>query len=360
MMTEQSYISDLAIPPGEYLEEVLDDFELSQAELARRMGRPPQAINEIIKGEKAITPDTAIQLEQVIGVSAEIWNKLESEYRLILAKEQEQVKAKQETGIVPKFPYLEMSKLGLVKKTRDALTKVYELQRFFGVSSLLNIQNVKEYSPAFRLCEKDTLSSEALAAWLRTGNLIASKNEIAVFSKDKLRSEIGNIRKLSTESDPNKMLRELKDLLASCGVALVVIPHYPKTYVSGATFWNGKSKPVVMMSMRGSWADIFWFSLMHELAHILLHDKRITFIEGGKNNDEYKVQENEADEFSQRTLIPEELYLEFVAEQNFTSEMILFFAQKLEIHPGIVTGRLQHDGHLTHQQHHHRIRYKWK
>ncbi len=86
-MTDQNYISDLAIPPGEYLEEVLDDLELSQAELARRMGRPTQAINEIIKGEKAITPDTAIQLEQVLGVPAELWNNLESEYRLVLAKE---------------------------------------------------------------------------------------------------------------------------------------------------------------------------------------------------------------------------------------------------------------------------------
>ncbi|WOG28463.1 transcriptional regulator [Endozoicomonas sp. 8E] len=55
MMTEQTYMSDLAIPPGEYLEEVLEEMDITQAELARRMGRPPQAINEILKGEKAIS-----------------------------------------------------------------------------------------------------------------------------------------------------------------------------------------------------------------------------------------------------------------------------------------------------------------
>ncbi|EGQ7853135.1 HigA family addiction module antitoxin [Vibrio vulnificus] len=360
MMTDQSYISDLAIPPGEYLEEVLDDLELSQAELARRMGRPPQAINEIIKGEKAITPDTAIQLEQVVGVPAEFWNNLESEYRLVLAKEQEMLKAQQETEAVSKFPYLEMSKLGLVKKTRNAIEKVKELQKFFGVSSLFNIENVKEYSPAFRLCEKDTISREAIAAWLRTGHLLASEQNVADFDKNTLKNKIENIRLLSLESDPNVMLCSLKQLLADCGVALVIIPHYPKTYVTGATFWYGKNKPVIMMSMRGSWGDIFWFSLMHELAHILLHDKRITFIEGGSISEDYKVQEEEADTFSQETLIPKRLYDAFISKYDFSPTSIEIFAKSIAIHPGIVTGRLQHDKHLSHLQHHHRIRYKWK
>jgi HTH-type transcriptional regulator/antitoxin HigA len=360
MMTDQSYISDLAIPPGEYLEEVLDDLELSQAELARRMGRPPQTINEIIKGEKAITPDTAIQLEQVVGVPAEFWSNLESEYRLVLAKENEMVKAQKETEAVSLFPYLEMSKLGLVKKTRNAIEKVKELQKFFGVSSLFNIENVKEYSPAFRLCEKDTISRESIAAWLRTGHLLASKQDISDFDKDTLKDNIEAIRSLSLEPDPNQMLSSLKALLAKCGVALVVIPHYPKTYISGATFWYGKSKPVVMMSMRGSWSDIFWFSLMHELAHILLHDKRITFIEGGSGSEEYKVQEDEADFFSQETLIPNHSYTKFISKFDYTPASIKMFADSIGIHPGIVTGRLQHDKHLTHLQHHYRVRYKWK
>ena len=81
MMTEAHFMSDLAIPPGEYLAEVLTELGLNQAELARRMGRPAQAINEIIKGEKTITPETSIQLEKVVGVPAHIWSRLESEFR---------------------------------------------------------------------------------------------------------------------------------------------------------------------------------------------------------------------------------------------------------------------------------------
>lgn len=359
MMTEQAYMSDLAIPPGEYLEEVLDDLELSQAELARRMGRPVQAINEIIKGEKAITPETALQLEQVLGVSASIWTGLESEYRLILAKQNELDKEKSEIDLVSKYPYSEMSNLGVVEKTRDALKKVKELKKFFGVSSLLNIQHVKEYSPAFRQVEKDSISSEALVAWLRTGHLIASKMEVEEFDKEKLRSKIQEIRKISRIVEANEMLSALKLILCDCGVALVVIPHYSKTYVSGATFWYAKNKPVIMMSLRGGWGDIFWFSLMHELGHILLHDKRITFIEGGKNNFDYKVQEDEADKFAQETLIPAKHLNQFLDERDFSPYAIKAFADVININPGIITGRLQHDGLLPHHIHHHRIRYKW-
>ena len=95
-MVDQSIMSDLAIPPGEYLEEVLEELGLNQAEVARRMGRPPQAVNEIIKGEKAITPETSIQLEKVLGVPAYIWVGLEAEYRLIRASQIEAAEAKPE------------------------------------------------------------------------------------------------------------------------------------------------------------------------------------------------------------------------------------------------------------------------
>lgn len=78
--------SDLAVPPGEYLAEVVDELGMTQADLAARMGRPAQAVNEIMLGKKAITPETALQLEKVTAVPAHIWTGLEDEYRLVLAR----------------------------------------------------------------------------------------------------------------------------------------------------------------------------------------------------------------------------------------------------------------------------------
>ena len=77
---------DVATPPGEHLADTLREVGMSQSELARKMGRPQQAINEIVRGVKAITAETALQLEQALGISAETWMNLESNYRLTKAR----------------------------------------------------------------------------------------------------------------------------------------------------------------------------------------------------------------------------------------------------------------------------------
>ncbi len=71
---------DIAIPPGDLLAETIEAKDLSQSELAKRMDRPIQVINEIIKGKRSITPETAIQLERVLGTPAYVWINLEKNY----------------------------------------------------------------------------------------------------------------------------------------------------------------------------------------------------------------------------------------------------------------------------------------
>jgi HTH-type transcriptional regulator/antitoxin HigA len=358
MMTEQTYMSDLAIPPGEYLEEVLGELDITQAELARRMGRPSQAINEIVKGEKAITPETALQLEQVVGVPAYFWSNLESDYRLVMAKAADEKKAENEIETASFYPYSEIAKLGLVAKTRNKLDRVKELRKFFGVTSLFHIVSVKEYAPAFRQNEKESMSHEALAAWLRAGHIIASRKETAGYSKSKLQQSLPKIRELTFEKELDNLLEKLTSMLADCGVVLVIMPHFSKTYTSGATYWIGKSKAVVMMSLRGGWSDIFWFNLLHEIGHILLHDKRVTFLENGSKSPQYLKQESEADIFARKTLIPEDEYRAFVEQGVFTAAAIESFAEGIVIFPGIVTGRLQFDKKLSYSCHFHRVRYQ--
>jgi HTH-type transcriptional regulator/antitoxin HigA len=323
------------------------------------MGRPSQAINEILKGDKAITPETALQLEQVLGVSAQLWSNLEAEYRLVLAKAQQLKDIKKEESLLSKFPYRELGKLKLVEDTRDKLKRVVSLRKFFCVSSLENIRTVKEFAPAFRMQEKDTVSNESLASWLRAGHLIAQKSDVTAYCKDKLTNSLPEIRAITNIVDPNELIAKLKKVLADCGVVLAMVPTFPKSYTTGATFWLGKDKAVIMMSLRGSWSDIFWFSLFHEIGHILLHDKRHTFLETGKLDPKYQKQENEADTFAQTTLIPADCYRNFLKRGHFSSKSIKIFADSIGLMPGIVTGRLQHDKKLSHKVHYHRERYTW-
>jgi HTH-type transcriptional regulator/antitoxin HigA len=86
MVTKTDAYSDVAIPPGEYLLEEIEARHLSKKELARRMGRPLNAVNEIINGKKAITAETALQLEEVMPeIPARFWLNLETDYQLTKA-----------------------------------------------------------------------------------------------------------------------------------------------------------------------------------------------------------------------------------------------------------------------------------
>jgi HTH-type transcriptional regulator/antitoxin HigA len=358
MATNQEIYSDFAVPPGEYLIEIAEEIGMSQAELARRMGRPVQAISEIANGIKSITPDTALQLEQVLGVPAHIWTGLEAEYQLTKARNEASEQIEHETDLVVRFPYPEIAKRGWVKSTRKRMEKVVELRRFFGVASLHNLQGVHAYAPAFRQSTKTEVSHESLVAWLRGGTLEAERIDTETFDRAKARTALQALRHLTRE-EPSIFLPALKEQLASTGIAFVLLPHFPKTYTNGATFWLTPNKAVLMMTIRGSWADIFWFSLFHEIGHILLHDKRHTFLEDGLDDPRWKKQEEEADEFAQKTLIPPATWRTFVKAGHFSATNIASFADEIDIAPGIVVGRLQHDGLLPLNHHIHRTRYKW-
>ncbi|PID64024.1 MAG: addiction module antidote protein, HigA family [Gammaproteobacteria bacterium] len=356
MMTKEQYISDLAIPPGEYLQEVIDDMGISQLELSERMGRPAQKINEIIKGNKQIIPETAIQLEKVLNIPAQFWNNLEAEYRLILAKQKEEQEILNEVETVKLYPYAELVVQGLVKKTRKATEKVKSLRKFFGVSSLSLVKDVHEFAPAFRQQENPKISGEALSAWLHAGRELAKKQNVSKYDAKQLRKTIPKLREMTFETEFEMLLPNLQSKLSSCGIALVILPHFKNTYVNGATFWHTKDKATIIMTLRGKKADIFWFSLFHEIAHILLHDKRTTFLES-ENNSAFKKQEHEADNFSSNTLIPETKYREFISRGDFSEQAIFNFSEVINIHAGIITGRLQHDNYLTYRENYHKISY---
>lgn len=359
MAVEKRVYSDLAIPPGEYLAEVLDTKGMSQAELARRIGRPTQAVNEIIKGEKAITPATALQLERALDVPAHIWTGLEGRYQLIKARLAERKQLQKELAYLPRTPYKQLAEMGCVEQTRDGEHKIRELHRFYGVSSLAHLPGIKAYEASFRCGATREASNYALAAWLRCAEMRAADARSGVFDKAKLRAALGEIRAM-TRKDPADLIPGLERLLASCGVVFLLLPHFPKTYAHGATFWLKPDKAVLLMSIRGKWADVFWFSLFHEAGHLLLH-KKTTFIDDGDGPRERDLLEKQADEFASSRLIPADKLREFVSRGDLSEAAIKAFAREIRITTGIVVGRLQHEGLLENDSELNRlrVRYDW-
>lgn len=344
MTTNTYYQSDLAIHVGEFLAETIESIGMSQTELAKRMNRPHQAINEIVAGKKSVTPQTALELESVTKVPAHIWMGLETEYQMVKAKQEELKQLSKESELLPLFPYLELMKLNLVKSTRNALEKVAELKKFFGIADLGQLSHIKAYQPAFRVGNKEKVSGEAIAAWIQTGIILAKSIKTSPYNEQKLTLLLPVIRKLVNEADVNDAISKIKIILAECGVALILLPHFKKTHVHGTTFWSeNATKAVIMMSLRGGFSDIFWFSFFHELGHILKHDKRELFLDDGHNSDNLNKQENEANEFASEILIPKKDYEVFIAKGIFMTTSIEKFSRTIDIKPSIVVGRLMHD-----------------
>jgi HTH-type transcriptional regulator/antitoxin HigA len=362
MATNQELYSDLPIPPGEYLEEVIEELGMSKDELAKRMDRPAPKLSAIFKGNKAITPDTALQLEKVVGVPAHVWTGLEAEYRLALARsrqDEEQRRLKEESRLVKHFPYAGLVKLGVVAKKTRPTDKVMELQRFFGVASLNTVSSLRRYQAAFRAGRPDR-SPEAVATWLRIGELQAQGLRCAPFQKRRLTHSLGTVRTMTLLS-PEGFQEELHQLLADSGVALVLCPHLPGTYAHGATFWLGRDKAVVMMTLRYKWADVFWFSLFHELGHILFHNRQAVILEGDNADAAQKGIEDEADQFAADTLISPQAYGAFVKARRFFAKDIERFARQMGVSTGIVVGRLQKEGRIKPSWHNSlRMRFEWK
>jgi len=107
---ENQYVPDYVSPPGETLLEVIEDKEMSQVELAKRMGRPQKTINEIIQGKAALTPETALQLERVLNIPASFWNNRERQYREFIARMAEQERLSSHTKWMKHFSVAAMIK----------------------------------------------------------------------------------------------------------------------------------------------------------------------------------------------------------------------------------------------------------
>lgn len=355
METKTTFHSNLAIPPGEYLEEVIGELGMTKVELARRMNRPATKLSLIFKGKKALTPNTALQLEKVLGVPAHIWTGLESEYRLTLERNQQNLEEKElksQTPLISKFCYKDLAEMRFVKKTTKPKEKVLELQHFFGVTSLNLVLDSQRYLAAFRcgISRKYSRSPEAIATFLRIGEKSAQHSACAPFNKKQLVKTLNNIRSF-TLKQPEAFREPMREMLANTGVSLVLCPHLPQTKAHGATFWISSTKAVLMITSRGSWADIFWFSLFHELGHILLHERQSIILENDYISPGMKNREKEADQFAENLLIPPHEYKQFTSLKNFHPDDIRIFAQQTGIHPGIVVGRLQNDGYIKREWH---------
>lgn len=348
---QNQYSPDYISPPGDTLLEALEERDMSQAELSRRMGRPKKTINEIIKGKAAITPETALQLERVLQIPSSFWNNRQKIYDQYLVRKNEEQRLLGWTDWLNKFPIAAMIEFGWIKPFDNDVQQIDELLRYFGIATPKQWEALvaKQTSVAFRKTKAFQSDLQAISSWLRQGEIEAQQIQCKEYKSQAFLGLLNDEIRSLTIQPPEVFCSKLVQLCSEVGVAVTFIPQLPGAKVSGATRWLNPNKALIQLSLRYKKDDQLWFSFFHEAGHIQLHGKRDIFLE--REGDEIQgKKEEEANKFAADVLIPPAKLKEFV--QNWKPGLYLSkrdiraFAAEIGITPGIVVGRLQHDKYV--------------
>ena len=335
----------LLSPPGDTIQETLEEINMSQTELAERMGRPKEKVNDIIKGREPISTATAFQLEKVLGIPASFWMNREKEYRRQLYEIEQQEQLAQWEDWLKAFPVAALKKLGWLPDVREKPLLVMALTTFFGVASPSEWRRIyldQEVAVSFRISLANTQNPHAISAWLRIGERQAKDLAVSKYDKTAFKVYLNDIKELAFQH-PDNFAQQLQSLCAQCGVALVFTPNLPKAPISGAVRWF-QNRPLIQLSGRYKTDDHFWFTFFHEAGHVLEHGKKDIFLEEVEGSPIDRQKEKEANAFAERWLIEDRTFRKIVDQVLFSEQKIVDLSEQYRIPTGIIVGRLQHQG----------------
>lgn len=347
------FAPDWVSPPGDTILDLIEERGWTQAELASRLGYTEKHISQLINGKVPLTDEAALRLERVLGSNAGFWLAREAKYREHSARLEATKTQADWINWLDELPLKELMDSEAITKCRiDAKHKlaiVNECLRFFGVASPTEWQaHYGGMAASFRRSRIEQSNVGAISTWLRLGERKAELELLNLPKYDKQRFEknLKIIRDLTIEK-PEVFQPRMRELLREAGVAFVLVPAIPRAHVSGVARWLSPTKPLIQMSLYGKTNDKFWFTFFHEAAHILLHadtkeDRKSVFLDDPNSNHADNPQEHEANQWAGNCLIPEQ-YAEFLPSLQ-SKFRVIDFAKQIGIHPGVVVGRLQHDG----------------
>ena len=316
---------------------------MSIKEFAVRTSKPEKTIFSIIGGKSSVTSDMAVAFESVTHIPAHFWMNIQRGYDEYVARQRREQQLSFAYDWARSFPLAKMMELGWIPVVKTPEEKVKALLSFFQVSTVKAWEDYyfnQQLKVTFRISLCNTKEPHAISAWLRRGEIQASEMKVSAYSEKALRDIIPLLKALSAQQ-PADFAQQLQKECARVGVKLVYTPCLPKAPVNGSTRWIN-DVPCIQMTGRHKRNDIFWFTFFHEIGHILLHGKKDIFLEDIDYDDKQKEKEDEADAFASRILLSQAEENEIVKHGDFSASAIKGYAQKFNVHPGIIVGRLQH------------------
>lgn len=350
---------NLLIHPGETLAEVLEDREITQAELAARTGVSTAYVNNIIKGKKGISAKFAMGLEYALNVPKSFWMNLLSNYDSELLElnegqtiiEEERV-ARDDLAEVVKY----LRQKGVIPMREKKDESILSLRKALQISNIANLKNMLP-AGAFRMPSDKSVNPYVLGAWIRLCQIMGDSRVNACFDISQTGKLIGEMKQIMLRHNAD-FQNELKETMKNYGIDFIIMKNFRGAPVQGYISQKSDKTFQMVLTIRGAFADIFWFSLFHELGHIINGDigKISKFVDDGTDGEK----ELAADCFARDALLEPESYRNFTEKEDFSIEAIERYASSQNVMPYIVIGRLQKEKYLDYRSFSsYKLRYKW-
>ena len=327
-------------PPGEYLRDELDERGWTVTEFAEIIGRPVQAVSEILNGKKEITTETACALSEALDTTPELWLNLQTNYRLF--QQRAATASAAPTPVARRarlrslLPLAEVRSRGWINDTND----LNELER--AVLRLLEIESVDD-RPAFALAAKRANSTEPITleqtAWLAHIRRTASSQAVDAFDRQALGVLALELPRILRDG-PDKLV-ELPARLAECGVVLVFAEGLRGGKLDGAVTHLPDGRPVIGLTTRGDRFDGLLFTLLHECAHLVLEHitpDSVSIIDDDLTEPQHDPKEIDANNQASAWLFPGGFEIDSKSVPS-----IVATASRYQVHSSVVIGRIQRD-----------------
>jgi len=339
-MNSKHYKDLYAFHPGYYVNQLIEELEITQEEFALRMGVSAKTISLLVRGDTDLSEDMALKLSNMFGMSIDVWLNLQKEYSKKILEIEREKELDQQKEIVSMIDYSFFTKIGILTPTSNVLEKIQNLCSYFKVSNLATLKEpdlLANFRTGIKTVEEKNIINAN--AWLQTAVNIGRDMTCGDFNEQKLKEYIPEFRSMTLQS-PTDFYPRMVEMFKDCGICFVLLPQLKNCGINGAVKWINKQKVILAINDRMHYADVFWFSLFHEIKHVLQKKITKTIVSGTCVTDIDAALEEEANSFSRNILIPADKLNKYIQTNRITGPSIIAFAKSIDIHPGIVVGRL--------------------
>ena len=356
MSSSEGFQPNWTSAPGDTIVDILRERDISKASFASLMSFSLEETNDLLEGRSTVTVAVARRLSGFLGASLEFWMSRDYQYRQDSRRLQDD-----EEGWLRKLPLGDMIKFGWLRPPPLPSEELAACLRFFRVSSVSewkeHYQSLQE-AAAFRSSPSFDSREESVAAWLRQGEIEAEGIECRPWHSERFRGSLSQLRSMTSQKDPGRLIPALQEACSKNGVAVVVVRSPIGCRASGATRFLTNGKAILQLSFRYLTDDHFWFTFFHEAGHLILHGQRHFFTSALEGQGPWILEgteapiteeEEEANHFAATTLIPHEFQQELLTVPPSTRAVIRF-AHRVGVSPGVIVGQLQHHGQIGYDQ----------